>query len=86
MMNWQPIETAPKYADTVKLRTASGAVLSGFWHDQLLDSDGRECGGWASADGEEYPPCWTDGICWTVNEDGEPSDPPTHWAPARPSP
>jgi hypothetical protein len=81
-MDWQPIETAPKYADRIRLRTSGGAILIGFWHNQLMDSDGGDCGGWAAAEDEDYPPCWTEGICWEVNEDSKPSDPPTHWQPA----
>jgi hypothetical protein len=78
---WMPIETANKYASSIRLRLASGIELDGFWHDQLIDDHGRDCGAWAAV-GEEYPASWTDGICWTSNEDCVPSDPPTHWKPA----
>lgn len=74
--DWQPIETASKY-HTITLRTAGGFEFEGFWTDSLIDSDDNNCGGWAAEDG--YPPCWTDGVCWEVNADGKPSDPPTHW-------
>jgi hypothetical protein len=52
-----------------------------YWlEDCLLDSDGNDCGGWAFANEEQEPPqCWTDGVCWDVNEDGKPSVKPTHW-------
>jgi hypothetical protein len=49
------------------------------WHPNLLDSDGKDCGGWSYIDGPECPECWHDGICWEINERGDRSVHPTHW-------
>lgn len=87
MSDWTPISDyngREKYASSVLLRLASGVELEGFWHNQLLDDKGRECGGWAAV-GDDYPPSWTEGICWEINEDCVASDQPTHWCPV-PSP
>lgn len=77
---WQPIKTAPKDG------TAFQARIPGYgedniiaWMGGLMDSDGADCGGWGFMDDQEPPDCWTDGICWDVNESGEPSVRPTHW-------
>ena len=51
------------------------------WTDGLVDSAGAPCGGWEMADDQEPPDSWTDGACWAVNEDGEPSIQPTRWKP-----
>ena len=84
MSEWQPIETAPKDG------TAFQAKIPGHgednviaWTDTLLDSSGHDCDGWTFVEDQEPPECWTDGICWAVNEDGKASVKPTHWKPLR---
>lgn len=49
------------------------------WIDGLLDSEERDCGGWTFMTEQEPPDCWTDGVCWEVNEDGVKSAQPTEW-------
>lgn len=80
---WQPIETAPVDGSDIQATIpghGSDNVIA--WQcDAFLDSDGRPCGGWAFTTEQEPPECWTDGVCWDVNEDGVASVQPTHWKP-----
>lgn len=41
---------------------------------------------WVCAEEGTAPPSWTDGQCWALNEDNEPSDPPMWWQPLPPPP
>jgi len=83
MSVWQPMDTAPKDGTAIQAciwANGSDNVIS--WHaDVLLGSDGLPCGAWAFASEQEPPSCWTDGWCWEVNEDGEPSAKPMAWMP-----
>jgi hypothetical protein len=84
---WQPIETAPKDGSEFQARIPGhGEDNVIAWDDGLLDSHGCDCGGWMFTRDQEPPDCWTDGICWTVNEDGSASARPTHWKPLPTSP
>ncbi|WP_157885552.1 hypothetical protein [Acetobacter ascendens] len=49
------------------------------WFDHYVDENGEFCGAWNFAEDQEPPDCWTDGVCWTSNEDGKSSVQPTHW-------
>lgn len=81
-MDWQPISSAPKDGTWIQARIPGhGDDNVIFWMTGLLDSDGKECGGWSFATEQEPPDDWTDGICWEVNEDENRSVPPTHWQP-----
>jgi hypothetical protein len=77
----QPIETAPLDGTHVTVITKRGRRVRAFWDGGLVDDRGREVFGWFAVNEGEYPPCWTDGICWAENEDGVPSDPPITWEP-----
>lgn len=80
---WQPIATAPRDGTDIQ------AIIPGHgtdnviaWQvDAFLASDETPCGGWAFTTDQEPPECWTDGICWQVNEDENASVQPTHWKP-----
>lgn len=79
-MDWQPMATAPTDGTWIQARIpghGSDNVIA--WIDGLLDSEGRDCGGWTFMTEQEPPDCWTDGICWDVNEDGAKSTQPTEW-------
>ena len=81
-MNWQDISTAPKDGTPFQARIpgyGDDNVIA--WMGGLLDSNGDDCGGWYFVEDQEPPQCWTDGICWAVNEDEIPSVNPTHWMP-----
>jgi hypothetical protein len=81
MTDWQPIETAPKDGTAIQARIwANGEDNIIAWQaDAILDSDCNICGAWAFVTDQEPPACWTDGWCWEINEDREPSAKPTHW-------
>ena len=69
----------PPLGHRVSLTMADGTCFDGC---RVMVEDGSG-GCWAWATAEEYepatPPCWTDGICWGVNEDDVPSAQPAHW-------
>lgn len=79
---WQTMKTAPRDGTPIQARipgNGSDNVIA--WTDGLLDSDEHPCGGWQFVEDQEPPDDWTDGICWTVNEDGKQSTLPTEWKP-----
>lgn len=49
------------------------------WENGFQDSDGVECGAWNFVTEQEPPDCWTDGVCWELNEYGVKSVQPIHW-------
>ena len=80
--DWQPMKTAPRDGTCIQAEIPGwGRDNVLFWLDGLLDSDGNDCGGWSFAEDQEPPGCWTDGICWEINEDGKKSIEPTRWKP-----
>lgn len=84
MAKWQKIDTAPRDGTEILAKIpgyGSGHIIS--WQLGFEDRHERDCGCWVIADNLEPPPCWTDGVCWALNEDGEPSVQPTHWRPIK---
>jgi hypothetical protein len=82
MADWQPIETAPRDGTAIQARIpGNGSDNIIAWEGGLLNSEGEYCGCWSFVEDQEPPDDWTDGICWTVNEDGKPSTQPTEWKP-----
>lgn len=71
---WQPIETAPKDGTDILLRVGT-RYFEGRWES----IDDYPC--WVSTHEDDHPVCWTDGVCWSINESEEPSEQPTHWQP-----
>lgn len=79
-MDWQDMATAPRDGTAFQAEIPGhGADNVIAWTDGLLDSEEQPCGSWCFASEQEPPDCWTDGICWTVNEDGKQSVQPTRW-------
>lgn len=80
-MDWQDISTAPRDGTPIQAEIPGhGSDNIIFWIDGLVGTDEQDCGGWAFAHEEQEPPdCWTDGICWEVNEDFQQSVKPTRW-------
>ena len=80
---WRPIESAPLDGSDIQARipgNGSDNVIA--WQDDAFRNGSNEpCGGWAFTTEQEPPECWTDGVCWSVNEGGVPSVQPTHWKP-----
>ena len=84
MTDWRGIGSAPMDGTCIKVNIpGAGVTGSVVWMDGLLDSDGNDCSAWCWMDETDPPDCWTDGICWSVNEDGIASAPPTQWKPER---
>jgi hypothetical protein len=82
-MDWQPISSAPKDGTAIQARIPGhGEDNIIAWISVGLDSDENDCWCWAFMSEQEPPECWTDGVCWEVNEDYVASVQPTHWKPA----
>lgn len=83
MSDWRRMEMAPGDGTPIRIRTAGGHVLIASWRP--VDDPDQECGAWHAETEGDHPPCWSDGVCWEINEDMKPSDPPVGWQPL-PSP
>jgi len=87
MSEWKDISTAPKDGTWIQAR------IPGYGSDNIIawrgwyvtDEDDEVCA-WTFMTEQEPPDCWTDGVCWKVNEDGKASVQPTHWMPLPPPP
>lgn len=77
---WQDISTAPRDGTHVAILTKRGSLVLALWWpvEEGLDA-------WQAVEEGECPPSWTDGICWGLNDDEEPSDPPRLWTALPPS-
>lgn len=74
---WRSMEDAPE--DTwVIAKTRWGRILKAQFTWSCEGEEGP-CGAWSVDDGDPHPECWTDGVCWSSNADGEPSDPVVCW-------
>ena len=81
MSNWQPIKTAPRDTPVV-IRTELGRIFAArLMPDAAIDDDNNTCDAWGSEHEGLHPDCWTDGMCWTTNGDGDESDQPVSWLP-----
>jgi hypothetical protein len=85
-MDWQSFETAPRDGTAIQAR------IPGHGEDNIiafrpgfLDENGDAACAWVFVEDQEPPDCWTEGVCWTANEDGEASLRPTHWKPLPPA-
>lgn len=81
---WKPISEAPRDGTRIQAKIpghGSDNIIA--WVGGYLDSQERDCGGWTFVEEQEPPDCWTDGVCWEINEDGKPSVKPTEWKPCR---
>lgn len=77
---WRPIESAPRDCSHVLILTRGRWAFEAYFGESVEGEDG-ECWTWAAVHEGIHPPCWSGGLRWSVNEDGEPSDPPIGWMP-----
>jgi len=82
MSEWKPIETAPRDGTPIQ------AMIPGHGSDNIIawdggfeDEKGEDVFTWVFVEDQEPPDDWTDGVCWGVNDAGNPSTKPTHWKP-----
>ena len=78
-MGWRLIKSAPGDGTVITIRTKRGRILRASWQGGLVDDQDNSCGGWFAEDVDTQPPCWSDGICWSENADGNESDQPVKW-------
>lgn len=82
MTEWHDISSAPRDGTPIQAEIpgyGQDNVIS--WQSGFYDSDEQPCGAWVFVEEREPPGCWTDGVCWDVNEDLMPSVKPTKWRP-----
>lgn len=82
MSEWQSMDTAPRDGTPIQAEIpghGSDNIIA--WVNGYYDSDGLDCSCWAFVEDQEPPPCWTDGVCWDINEDEVASVKPTRWKP-----
>ena len=75
---WQPIDSAP-VGRPVRVKTRGGAELVASLRSGFVNALGKSVFGWVAEDGETYPDCWDDGVCWEENSAGDASDFPVEW-------
>lgn len=77
---WRPIGTAPCDGTKFQVRMPGyGEKNLVLWRGGLLTANGEDTSGWHYVAGDREPSCWSDGVCWDQNEDGQPSIQPTEW-------
>lgn len=81
LSQWQHINKAPRDGTVILVRTVGGYYLEAYWGDGLMNKAEQYCNGWFAAKEDIHPDCWTDGVCWEINADEEPSDQPDIWMP-----
>lgn len=83
---WLPMDAAP-VAEPVEIRAGGMVFKAMLVPDAALDTNENPCDQWQAAVEGEHPPCWSDGCCWTVNENEDRSAWPEAWRPlTSPSP
>lgn len=79
---WQQMKTAPRDKTTVLVCTFSGYVFPAFYDPTgSVDENEEVCGIWCAKYEGFHPPCWSEGQCWTSNEDEIMSEQPLYWRP-----
>tara|TARA_R100001132_G_scaffold24115_1_gene22929 strand:+ start:2017 stop:2292 length:276 start_codon:yes stop_codon:yes gene_type:complete len=80
---WKTIDSDVPYDTPVQIRFAEGrkVMLARLLRGHSLDESMRNCDQWV-AEGDDYPPCWTEGACWESNHDEVMSKQPAQWRPA----
>jgi len=78
---WQSIEAAPKETPVI-IQTKHGRVfLARLEFGAAVDDSESPIWAWQAEHEHVRPDCWSADICWALNVDDEPSDPPVGWIP-----
>lgn len=79
--DWKPMETAPRDGTAIQAKIpGNGSVNIIMWMGGFLDEAEQDCCCWVFVHEEQEPPeCWTDGVCWSSNENDDPSVQPVAW-------
>lgn len=77
-MKWQTIDSAPKDGTEIEVRIGR-MIFPAKWEHGFLDDNEKDCGGWVATEENHHPACWTSGVCWQTNEDGQLSEQPEYW-------
>ena len=88
MAEWNAdMDAAPRDGTPIQARIVGyGSDNIIAWQEGFIDTSGEPCGCWVYLEGEP-PDCWSDGVCWELNEDELPSAPPVAWKfPSPPEP
>lgn len=80
-MAWQGMDSAPRDGTDIQAEIpGNGKDNVIAWQSEVFFSGPNDyASAWAFTTDQEPPECWTDGVCWEVNEDGVPSVQPTRW-------
>lgn len=81
-LHFEPIDTAPAN-ELVQVVTKAGFVLKARLQSGFVNELGKDVLGWVADEGQEYPECWDDGVCWESNSAGLASDYPVQWRPLK---
>jgi hypothetical protein len=77
---WRGIESAP-YSTPVRIKCGGMTFIAELLKDVGMTEDEDRCDGWQAVNEGEHPPCWSGGMCWSSNENEDPSIPPEAWQP-----
>ena len=78
LIDWRGTGTAP-FNTPVEIKAGSMTFLARLLHETSMDEDMRPCDQWVAKNHGEHPPCWTDGACWSSNENDDRSLQPEAW-------
>lgn len=81
MSDWQPIKTHPTDERPFRVKMEDGHEFNVSLQDGFLREDETEACSFVAEEGEDYPECWTDGVCWGSNADDVASEYPVFWRP-----
>jgi transcription elongation factor Elf1 len=73
------MDEAPRNGTVVLLKVGESMSFDARWQEGFMDSDEQDCGCWVALHEGEHPPCWSEGVCWSSNQDESESIQPTAW-------
>lgn len=81
---WLSLDSAP-YSTPVRIKCGGMTFIAELLKDVGMTEDEESCDGWQAVNEGEHPPCWSGGMCWSSNENEDPSIPPEAWQPLDPA-